>query len=174
MDLWRKGFACRFLLKRSYPYTKVTQTISDEIFTMTAGFLGLSTLWFPKFSSVSSAPKAAGHNISHSDHTVMMRSIPRPSCSNRGKAYRDSKVISPNGAYLENAQLCQDWGTLSGRGFWMVLIPLIVQKSCYHHLGCIKMLYQRVRIFLVFRFWWNRPVPFDWWEGDAKSEQKTQ
>ena len=64
--------------------------------------------------------KAAGHNISHSDQTVMMRSIPRPSCSNRGKAYRDSKVTSPNGAYLENAQLCQDWGTLpkkmGGRG----------------------------------------------------------
>lgn len=52
--------------------------------------------------------------------------------------------------------------------FWMVLIPLIVQKSCYHHLGCIKMLYQRVRIFLVFRFEWNRPVPFDWWVGNAK------
>ena len=79
---------------------------------------GANVTSFPNISAIS-GPKlcdvpekasryAAGHNISHSDQTVMMRSIPRPSCSNRGKAYRDSKVTSPNGAYLENAQLCQD------------------------------------------------------------------
>ena len=56
---------------------------------------------------VPSSPYEAGQNITHSDQLVMMRSIPRPSCSNRGQAYRHLTIRTPTGAFVADANACQ-------------------------------------------------------------------
>ncbi|CAJ1390289.1 unnamed protein product [Effrenium voratum] len=48
----------------------------------------------------------AGQNITNNGQAVMMRSIPRPACSFRGKAYVDTKEKVPN-LYLADATACQ-------------------------------------------------------------------
>mmetsp|Transcript_51238 Transcript_51238/g.120133 ORF Transcript_51238/g.120133 Transcript_51238/m.120133 type:complete len:467 (-) Transcript_51238:195-1595(-) len=47
----------------------------------------------------------SGHNITRAGQLVMMRSIPRPSCSNRGQAYRHATMKTPT--YVADANACQ-------------------------------------------------------------------
>lgn len=75
-------------------------------------FLNRSAISGPKLcdAAVEASPYAAGHNISGNAgaaQTVLMRSIPRPECSFRGKAYRDPEVKAPTG-YVDTAEMCQD------------------------------------------------------------------
>ncbi|CAE7503637.1 unnamed protein product [Symbiodinium natans] len=56
---------------------------------------------------VESSPYEAGHNITRSGQRVMMRSIPRPNCSNRGQAYHHPTIRTPTGAFVADAKVCQ-------------------------------------------------------------------
>mmetsp|Transcript_87410 Transcript_87410/g.209122 ORF Transcript_87410/g.209122 Transcript_87410/m.209122 type:complete len:469 (+) Transcript_87410:43-1449(+) len=47
----------------------------------------------------------SGHNITRAGQLVMMRSIPRPSCSNRGQAYQHATMKTPT--YVADANACQ-------------------------------------------------------------------
>ena len=49
----------------------------------------------------------AGKSITKSGQLVMMRSIPRPSCSNRGQAYHSPTIRTPTGAFVADAAACQ-------------------------------------------------------------------
>jgi len=99
---------------------------------------GANVTTFPNISAIS-GPKlcdepvkasryAAGHNITGADQLVMMRSIPRPLCSFRGKAYRDSQIKGPNGGYLENAKMCQE---ACARGLCSRFTYYIDTKACW-------------------------------------------
>lgn len=125
---------------------------SSPVFRLPLRPLGITSViatrqWWCEASHDPAAPTVARHTEIRRSLVLMEHTWRMPSSVRIGEHFRKKWEVG---------------------GFWMVLIPLIVQKSCYDHLGCIKMLYQRVRIFLVFRFEWNRPVPFDWWVGNAK------
>ena len=88
------------------------------------------------------ATEAAGQNISGaSAQTVLMRSIPRPGCSFRGKAYRDPQVKAPNGGYVDTAEMCQEmlgiWDMISGGYVWIYYIYIqYTYYYCYYYCYC--------------------------------------
>ena len=81
------------------------------------------------------ATEAAGHNISGAAQTVLMRSIPRPGCSFRGKAYRDPQVKAPNGGYVDTAEMCQETDMGYGRlDIWGRCLDILYIYICIIHI----------------------------------------
>lgn len=95
-------------------------------------FLNHSAISGPKLCDepLEASPYAAGQNISGaSAQTVLMRSIPRPGCSFRGKAYRDPQVKALNGGYMDTAEMCQD---LCSRSFLCARFTYYIDtKACW-------------------------------------------
>ena len=135
---------------RNWVFAPDSPTFSMEKMMISSPWLAEMNIKFlPVRSPSKFATEAAGQNISGaSAQTVLMRSIPRPGCSFRGKAYRDPQVKAPNGGYVDTAEMCQEmgiWDMISGGYVWiyyiyiytvyilLLLLLLLLLLDCYYY-----------------------------------------